>query len=83
MLVLQMTSGKTEIQNTQAEDLGIFFTPKFGEGTTHRLHTSGDTTNIPCTKGEMNSKKDVIHGLSQTFQQYQFSKNFKRTLDSK
>lgn len=59
------------MHNTQDEDLGVFFSPKFGESIIHPLdRVSGETTNIPCTKVEMNSKKDVICDLSQTsFQQ--------------
>lgn len=43
----------------------MFFTPKFGKYITHPLHTgSGEPTSMFCTKGEMNSKKDVIYGLT-------------------
>jgi len=55
----------------------MFFTPKFGKYITHPLHTgSGETTNMFCTKGEMNSKKDVIYGLTDIIPTvtYQFSK---------
>lgn len=49
---------KTEIQNTLAEDLGMFFTLKFGECIIHPLPSdSSETTNVFYTKGEMNSKK--------------------------
>lgn len=67
----EFTKWKTKMHNTQDEDFGIFFSPKFGECIFHPFDTiSGETTNIPCTKAEMNSEKDVIYGLSQTsFQQ--------------
>lgn len=43
----------------------MFFTPKFGKCIFHPLHTgSGETTNMFCTKEEMNSKKDAIYGLT-------------------
>lgn len=57
-------------QNTQVEDLGMFFTPKFKECINHPLHIdSQQPTNIFCTKGEMTSKTDVIYGPSQTSSQ--------------
>lgn len=56
---------KTEIQNTLAEDLGMFFTLKFGECIIHPLPSdSSETTNVFCTKGEMNSKKVAIYVLT-------------------
>ena len=43
----------------------MFFIPKFRKCIIHSLHTgSGETTNMFCTKGEMNSKEDAIYGLT-------------------